>query len=67
MTKNEQYNQAVEIVTNSRVVSVSTLQRRIGISFTRAYQIIIDMEDNGVISARNTSNYTRQVLAPKTE
>ncbi|MBA5248290.1 MAG: DNA translocase FtsK [Gammaproteobacteria bacterium] len=57
------YDEAVQIVTQSRKASISSLQRRLRIGYNRAARIIEDMESAGVVSSMNNAG-TRQVLAP---
>ncbi|MXX98885.1 MAG: DUF87 domain-containing protein [Gammaproteobacteria bacterium] len=57
------YNQAVEIVTESRKASISYLQRRLKIGYNRAASMIEAMEDAKIVSSIQ-SNGVRQVLAP---
>ncbi|PNB76922.1 cell division protein FtsK, partial [Pseudomonas sp. FW305-BF6] len=45
----ELYNEAVELVTNMQSASVSLLQRRFRIGYTRAARLIDAMEDNGIV------------------
>jgi S-DNA-T family DNA segregation ATPase FtsK/SpoIIIE len=64
--KDELYDQAVEMVLQSRKVSVSSIQRRFKIGYNRAARIVDSMEEAGVVSAMET-NGTREVLVPKRE
>jgi hypothetical protein len=57
------YDEAVNIVTESRRASISYLQRRLKVGYNRAATMIEDMEKTGVVSAVQ-SNGTREVLAP---
>jgi S-DNA-T family DNA segregation ATPase FtsK/SpoIIIE len=57
------YDQAVQIVTESRRASVSGVQRRLKIGYNRAARIVEAMEAAGVVSAMQT-NGSREVLAP---
>lgn len=57
------YDQAVQIVTESRRASVSGVQRRLKIGYNRAARIVEAMEAAGVVSAMQ-SNGSRDVLAP---
>lgn len=57
------YDQAVQIVTESRRASVSGVQRRLKIGYNRAARIVEAMEAAGVVSAMQ-SNGSREVLAP---
>ena len=64
--KDPLYDQAVEMVVQSRRVSVSSVQRRFKIGYNRAARIVDSMEEAGVVSAME-SNGSREVLAPNRE
>lgn len=64
--KDELYDQAVEMVMQSRRVSVSSIQRRFKIGYNRAARIVDSMEMAGVVSSMET-NGMREVLLPKSE
>ncbi len=57
------YDQAVQIVTETRKASISWVQRRLKIGYNRAARIVEDMEAAGVVSAQNEKGQ-REVLAP---
>ena len=57
------YDQAVQIVTETRRASVSGVQRRLKIGYNRAARIVEAMEAAGVVSAMQ-GNGSREVLAP---
>jgi S-DNA-T family DNA segregation ATPase FtsK/SpoIIIE len=57
------YDQAVQIVVESRRASVSGIQRRLKIGYNRAARIVEAMEAAGVVSAMQ-ANGSREVLAP---
>jgi len=57
------YDQAVQIVTESRRASISGVQRRLKIGYNRAARLIEDMERAGVVSPMQ-SNGGREVIAP---
>lgn len=59
----ELYDQAVEFVTHSRKVSISSVQRRFKVGYNRAARIVEDMERAGVVSSMEGSGI-REVLAP---
>jgi len=61
--QDELYDQAVEFVTQSRKVSISSIQRRFKIGYNRAARIVDDMEAAGVVTGME-SNGSREVLAP---
>ncbi|MCO4797774.1 MAG: DNA translocase FtsK 4TM domain-containing protein [Colwelliaceae bacterium] len=57
------YDEAVEFVTTSRRVSISSVQRKFRIGYNRAARIVEDMESQGVVTTPGT-NGAREVLAP---
>lgn len=57
------YDEAVAFVTQSRKVSISSVQRRFKIGYNRAARMVEDMENAGVVSSAE-SNGSREVLAP---
>ncbi|MFC3121758.1 DNA translocase FtsK [Agaribacter flavus] len=57
------YDEAVQFVTQSRKVSVSSVQRKFRIGYNRAARIVEQMEIDGVISSAG-HNGNREVLAP---
>ena len=57
------YDQAVQLVTESRRASISGVQRRLKIGYNRAARIVEAMEAAGVVSAMQ-GNGSREVLAP---
>ncbi len=61
--KDELYDKAVAIVTESRKASISGVQRRLKIGYNRAARMIEEMEAAGIVSAMQ-SNGSREVLAP---
>ncbi len=61
--KDEFYDQAVHFVTETRRVSVSSLQRKFKIGFTRAARWVEEMEAAGIVSAMG-HNGNREVIAP---
>jgi len=56
------YDQAVQIVTESRRASISFIQRRLRIGYNRAARLMEDMEIAGLVSAVDHSG-SREVLA----
>lgn len=60
----ELYDEAVAFVTETRRVSVSSVQRKFRIGYNRAARIVEQMEASGVVTAAG-SNGQREVLAPK--
>lgn len=57
------YDEAAQIISETRKASISYIQRRLKIGYNRAARIIEDMERSGLVSTAN-SNGTREVLAP---
>ena len=57
------FDEAVEIVTQSRRASISGVQRRLKIGYNRAARLIEEMERIGIVSPPET-NGSRKVLAP---
>ena len=57
------YDEAVQIVTQTRKASISYVQRRLKIGYNRAARMIEEMEAAGVVSSMQ-SNGSREVLAP---
>jgi S-DNA-T family DNA segregation ATPase FtsK/SpoIIIE len=57
------YDEAVNVVTESRRASISYLQRRLKVGYNRAARMIEDMEAAGVVSPV-LANGTRDVIAP---
>ncbi|MGM0593940.1 MAG: DNA translocase FtsK [Pseudomonadota bacterium] len=57
------YDEAVQIVTDTRRASVSGIQRRLKIGYNRAARMVEEMEATGVVSPLQP-NGSREVLAP---
>ncbi len=57
------YDEAVQIVTETRRASISGVQRRLKIGYNRAARMIEEMERVGIVGPPE-SNGSRQVLAP---
>jgi S-DNA-T family DNA segregation ATPase FtsK/SpoIIIE len=47
--KDEVYEEAVKLILDSKQASVSVLQRRLGVGYTRAARLIDMMEDEGIV------------------
>lgn len=60
----ELYEEAVELVINMQTASVSMLQRRFRIGYTRAARLIDEMEKRGIVGPYEGSK-PRAVLVPK--
>jgi S-DNA-T family DNA segregation ATPase FtsK/SpoIIIE len=61
--KDEKYNDAVNCVASHRVASASFLQRRLGVGYNRAANLIEEMERQGVVGPAQGSK-PRKVLVP---
>jgi S-DNA-T family DNA segregation ATPase FtsK/SpoIIIE len=57
------YDHALEFVTETRKVSISSIQRKFRIGYNRAARIVEQLEQNGVVSTAG-HNGNREVLAP---
>ncbi len=57
------YDQAVQIVTESRRASISAVQRRLKVGYNRAARMLEEMERAGVVGALQSNGF-REVLAP---
>ncbi|MGB0936030.1 MAG: DNA translocase FtsK [Colwellia sp.] len=57
------YDEAIDFVTTTRRVSISSVQRKFRIGYNRAARIVEQMEHQGVVSTPGT-NGAREVLAP---
>ncbi|MDN3518597.1 DNA translocase FtsK 4TM domain-containing protein [Aquisalimonas lutea] len=57
------YDQAVQVVTETRRASISGVQRRLKIGYNRAARLVEEMENSGVVGPLQ-SNGAREVLAP---
>jgi S-DNA-T family DNA segregation ATPase FtsK/SpoIIIE len=60
--EDELYDEAVEVVRNLRRASISLLQRRMKIGYTRAARLIDIMEENGIIGPATGGSKPREVL-----
>lgn len=57
------FDEAVAFVTETRKVSISSIQRKLRIGYNRSARIVEQMEAMGIVS-RPAANGTREVLAP---
>jgi S-DNA-T family DNA segregation ATPase FtsK/SpoIIIE len=64
--EDELYDQAVELVREAQTASVSMLQRRFRIGYTRAARLIDMMEARGVVGPYEGSK-PREVLVPRND
>ena len=64
--KDEVYEEAVKLVMETRQASVSTLQRRLGLGYTRAARLIDMMEDEGLVGPYQGSK-PRDILITQEE
>jgi S-DNA-T family DNA segregation ATPase FtsK/SpoIIIE len=60
------YDQAVQIVIESRRSSISSIQRRLKIGYNRAARMVEDMEKAGIVGPME-SNGSREVLVQSVE
>jgi S-DNA-T family DNA segregation ATPase FtsK/SpoIIIE len=64
----EFYDQAVEIVAKTRKVSISEIQRKLGVGYNRAAKMVERMEGDGLIGQSQGANKPREVFVkPKDE
>lgn len=61
--KDALYDQAVQIVLETRRASISSVQRRLKIGYNRAARLMEDMERAGLVSAME-NNGNREILVP---
>ena len=59
------YDQAVQIVVETRKASISGVQRRLKIGYNRAARMVETMEQAGLVGPLQ-SNGTREILVPAT-
>jgi len=57
------YDQAVQIVTQSRRASISSVQRRLKVGYNRAARMVETMEEAGIVGSLQ-ANGSREVIAP---
>ena len=62
--KDEVYDQAVAIVAESQVCSISMLQRRLRIGYNRSARIVEIMEKEGVVGPANGVNKREVLISP---
>ncbi len=62
MNEDELYEQAVELVTRLKKASISLLQRRLRIGYTRAARLIDKMELDGIVGPAESGSKPREVL-----
>ena len=58
------YEQAVQIVVESRLASASMLQRRLKIGYNRAANLIEEMEDKGIVGPAQGSKPRKVLVSP---
>ena len=63
-SKDDLYDQAVQVVRKANRASVSLLQRRLRIGYSRAARLIDTLEEEGVIGAAQSGGRGREVLPP---
>lgn len=64
MEKDELFEEAVKVILQTRQASVSMLQRRLGLGYTRAARLIDAMEDEGIVGPYRGSK-AREILIEK--
>jgi S-DNA-T family DNA segregation ATPase FtsK/SpoIIIE len=62
--KDEMFDKAARVIVESRVASVSHLQRRLRLGYSRAARIMDMLEADGIVGPNDGSN-RREVLVPK--
>ena len=65
--EDELYEQAVELVQRLGKASISLLQRRLRIGYTRAARLIDRMETDGIVGPSTEGSKPREVLKFKSE
>ena len=65
--RDDLYDQAVQVVRKANRASISLLQRRLRIGYTRAARLIDMLEEEGVIGPAQPGGRGREVLPPKEE
>jgi S-DNA-T family DNA segregation ATPase FtsK/SpoIIIE len=58
------YDRAVEIVAETRQVSISLIQRRLRVGYNRAARMVEMMEREGVVSPPDITNKREVLVAP---
>jgi S-DNA-T family DNA segregation ATPase FtsK/SpoIIIE len=58
----ELFDEAVEVVREMRRGSISLLQRRLRIGYTRAARLIDQMEERGIVGPQKSGSQPREVL-----
>jgi DNA segregation ATPase FtsK/SpoIIIE, S-DNA-T family len=62
--KDELFDKAARVIVETRVASVSHLQRRLRLGYSRAARIMDMLEADGIVGPNDGSN-RREVLVPK--
>lgn len=62
LQRDEMYERALEVLRETKRASISLLQRRLRIGYTRAARIIDRMEEEGIVGPPEGGNQTRKVL-----
>ncbi len=65
--KDEKYDEAVRVVIEHRSASASLLQRRLGVGYNRAANLIEDMEANGIVGPAQGSKPRKVLLGSELE
>jgi S-DNA-T family DNA segregation ATPase FtsK/SpoIIIE len=65
--KDEKYEEAVRCVATHRMASASFLQRRLGVGYNRAANLIEEMERQGVVGPAQGSKPRKVIVPPPAE
>jgi S-DNA-T family DNA segregation ATPase FtsK/SpoIIIE len=60
--KDDIYDEAIALVRKSKRASISMLQRRLRIGYTRAARLIEQMEEKGIVGPPTEGSKPREVL-----
>jgi len=63
--KDDLYDQAVKVVREHNRASVSLLQRRLRIGYSRAARLIDTLEEDGLVGPAQSGGRGREVLQPE--
>lgn len=63
--RDEKYDDAVKVVLEHRSASASLLQRRLGVGYNRAANLIEEMESNGIVGPAQGSKPRKVLMAPE--
>ena len=60
----ELFDEVVQFITETRKVSISSIQRKFRIGYNRSARLVDQLQVQGVISSPSGANSSRDVLAP---